>query len=393
MKFAKVIGAALLILVAVAAIEAAPAMARKVVLCEANEAFCKEANVSSGVFTAEAPAVLDFGAAGSLECASSLTQSEFVSNSISVGSISALSFSECSEGCTVEANDLPYEGLYESVSGGEADLRIVNLSGDVTLAVKCKTAECVYSTAKVDARFEVGGSGFVGVNSSLVEEEESFFCPATMRWEAFYEITSSPAPLYAALRGLAGPVFCKTNVEECPQEAIVAGVASEMFAPQMTVGTFVGGGTVTCAKGFFEIEDEELEATGPWRYKPASFSKCTSATYSACEVHFKNDPYKAQLIPLGGGEGSIGVSTGPGSGEPQLQVSCTYLKTPYACLYETTEFFLGFEAGAPPFMTESGKYEKVEGSASFCSTKVTLSAKYVSTTLGGKALYLTEAES
>lgn len=392
MRFPRVLGAALLILVALAACEVAPAMARKVVLCSANEAFCKKANVASGTFTSAAPAVLDFGAAGSIECASSLTQAEFVSSSIGVGSISALSFGECSEGCAVQANGLPYQGLYESVSGGEADLRIVKPSGEVALAVKCKTAECVYTAAKIDARFEGGEPGFVGVGGSLVEKEESFFCPPTMTWEAFYEITS-PSSLFAAFRGVEGPAFCKTNVEKCPQEAIVTEVAAETFVPQMSIGTFVGGGTIGCAEGFFLIQDEELEATGPWRYKPASFSKCTSATYTACEVKFKKDPYKAQLIPLGGGEGLIGVSQGPGGGKPQLQVSCTYLKTPYTCLYETPEFFLGFQAGAPPFLVESGKYEKVEGSASFCSTKVTLSAKYISTTLGGKALYLTEAES
>ncbi|MGH2976291.1 MAG: hypothetical protein ACRDLL_15725 [Solirubrobacterales bacterium] len=335
--------------------------------------------------------MLDFGAAGSVECASSLTQSEFVSSSIGVGTISALSFSECSEGCTVQADGLPYQGWYESVSGGEADLRILKLSGQVTLGVKCKTAECVYTTAEIGARFEGGEPGFVTVVSSLAEKEESFFCPATMTWEAFYQITS-PSSLYAAYRGVEGPAFCKVNVEKCPQESIVTEVSNEMFVPQMTLGTFVGGGTITCAEGFFLIVDEELEATGPWRYKPASFSKCTSATYSAGEVHFKNDPYNAQLTPIGGGEGSIGVSAGPGGGEPRLEVSCTYLKTPYTCLYKTAEFFLGFQAGAPPFTTESGKYEKVEGSASFCSTKVALTAKYLSTTLSGKALYLTEAE-
>jgi hypothetical protein len=74
-------------------------------------------------------------------------------------------------------------------------------------------------------------------------------------------------------------------------------------------------------------------------------------------------------------------------------VSCTYLKTPYTCLYKTVEFFLGFQAGSPPFVFESGKYEKVEGSTSFCSAKVTLSAEYISTTLGSKAIFLTEAES
>ena len=64
----------------------APAMAKKVVLCQANESFCKKANVSKGEFTANAGAVLNFGAAGTVECASSMTQSE-------IGKVSALTFS------------------------------------------------------------------------------------------------------------------------------------------------------------------------------------------------------------------------------------------------------------------------------------------------------------
>jgi len=377
----------LLALGAMLLLGAGQAAAKRTVFCEVNEALCKGADVMGDEFTAEAKAALHFSKGGTVECASSISQGE-------MGRITALSFGECSEGCTVKANGLPYVASYSSLSGGNAVLTIFgDVTLRVTLAVKCKTAECVYASSPFPTEFEGGEPGNVYVSQSLVEKEESFFCPESVTWEGAYTLTSPASALYVANRLLEGPVFCAANLEPCPQESIATGISSQLTETGMVVGTLGGGGTISCAGGFFLFQNEEREAEGPWRYKSGSFWECTSPTYTACDVHFAGIPYKALLFPEGEGNGQLQIVEGLGEVEPTLEIGCTYLETPYECVYSTPEFALGVNGGEPALLEESGTFLLVEGAKAFCTPEVTLAAEYEASGPVGEGVFLAEAES
>lgn len=378
--------ALLLTLAATLVAGAGSAAAQRLTFCKANETLCKGANLAGEGFSAQAEATLSFAGSGTIECASIISQSE-------MDWINTLSFSECSEGCTVSANGLPYGGgSYTSVAGGSANWAIYGYSGPVALAVKCKTAECVYSNTVAKGAFYGGEPAYAYVSETLVEKEKSFFCPESMVWEGFYEVTSPASPLYITYRAIEGPAFCTSNLELCPQESIPTNFTNTLAKSGMIAGAFGGGGTITCAEGFFLIQDEESEPKGPWRYKPGSFGKCTSATYTGCSVHYAIGPYKVVLFPTGKGNGVLTAGKGFGKEEPTLEVSCTYLKKLQKCKYRTPEFKLEFQGGGVAFLEETAIFERIEGPEAFCSKEVVLLAEYSPFYVGGTSMYLTEAE-
>ena len=195
----------------------------EVVLCKASEEPCRGENVTNGSFTATAEATLDFGEIGTVKCSSSLTQSE-------MSQISALPFSGCSEGCTAKAIGLPFNEAYFELSEGSSKLLIFNGGyGEPALAVKCGTAECVFSASTIETEFKGGKAASIPVSKSLTETAKSLFCPETVKWSATY--LTSPASLFVANRAVEGPGFCMVNKELCPQESIVSEVINTLSEP------------------------------------------------------------------------------------------------------------------------------------------------------------------
>ncbi len=372
MRIAKSSGLVALVLAAMSALGTGTAFAGEIALCKANETFCKAPNVASEEFTATSEATLDFGEAGIVKCSSSLTESE-------ISRISALSFSGCTEGCTVKANSLPYGDAYFELSEGSSKLLIYNAgSGEPKLAVKCGTAECVFSASSIETEFKGGKTASIPVSKVLTEKEKSFFCPETVKWTATY--LTSPSSLFVSYLSIEGAGFCEANEELCPQESVITEIFNTLSPPGMTVGKLVAGGSITCTEGFFVIRREEpYNPESLWRYKPTSFHKCTSATYTSCTVRYEGQPYGSEIIPTEGGNGEVRVSEWPVSeNTPALKIGCTYLETPFTCVYATPEFPLEFTGGASATVFEAASLERSTGSAFFCPEEVSLSGEYES---------------
>ncbi len=191
------------------------------------------------------------------------------------------------------------------------------------------------------------------------------------------------------------PGFCEVNKEPCPAESIVPEFLSQLIAPGMSFGKFIGGGSVTCSEATFHVlEEVELPL---WRYKPAGFvfGGCTSATYTNCGVTWLGQ-YSAELLPGGGGDGGIRVfeSQPFKEGVPALEVSCTYLKTAFSCVYATTEFLLGFSGGTSATIQQSVSLKRASGSPLTCPEAASMKASYETEELPWDepfpALYMTE---
>ena len=370
MSIAKLFGLIVVVLAAMSMVGSGSAYAEEIALCKVNETFCKAANVASEEFTATSEATLDFGEAGIVKCSSSLTESE-------ISRISALSFSGCTEGCTVKANSLPYGDAYFELSEGSSKLLIYNAgNGEPKLAVKCGTAECVFSVSSIETEFKGGKAALIPMSEVLTEKEKSFFCPETVKWSATY--LTSPSSLFVSYLAIEGPGFCEVNKELCPQESVITEAVSTLSSTGMTVGKLVAGGSITCTTGSFVIRREDwYDPESLWRYKPVEFNECTSATYTSCTVEYEGQPYGAEILPTVEGNGEIRVSEWPLSkNTPTLKISCTYMKTPFTCLYVTPEFSLEFLGGASATMFETASLNRLEGLAFFCPKVVSLSGEY-----------------
>ncbi len=386
MRFARLSSAAVTALAAIVLIGAAPASAQEeIVLCTVNAETCKAGQLAGDEFTAESKATLDFGELGSIQCSSAISQSE-------TGLISALSFGECSEGCTVKADGLPYGDEYSAAGEGNATLQIHDAgNGPPTLAVECGAAKCVFSSSAIEATLEGGQPPVVSMSNVLAEEEESFFCPKTVQWDASYAFVPKWLDLYASYYLPEGPTFCEVNAATCPAKS-VAVISHNELAGSMTFGKLIGGGTVSCADGGFLLLQEEA---GLWRFKPWAFAECSSATYTECGIKFKGQ-YSTELGPDGEGNGVALVFEHlmAKQGPPTLLVNCAYLETPFSCAYSTAEFSLEFNGGEAATVGQAVALKRTEGSPTFCPAITTLNATYeASNLLGepGSSLYMTES--
>lgn len=348
---------------------------QETVLCKANVEYCQGTNVSGYAFnSAPVEAKFDFGEAGKVQCTSQMFRNE-------EELVGTLSFSSCSEGCTVTASGLPYfANMYEPVAGsGKMSMTIGGL------AFKCGTAECVYKGFLSDLPVESGTPASVHVVKSLTEEEGSFFCPETVLWEANYKFKVPSAATYVTKRGVEGPVFCSVNETPCPQTSIQT-FNEFLSTSNIVIGLFPGSTQITCTFSGFALNNfSPYKVGGEWNYKPFGLSGCTSPVYTGCVLSQENPPYIGALAPSGKGNGTIMVSETP-SHVPTLSVKCSSGGTPFTCVYTAKSFSLKFTGGVPSTLSTATALTRQSGSPTFCSASVTLTGEYQNA--GGKALYM-----
>ncbi len=379
MRSIRMIGlAALAAAVALATIGAGTASASAdTVFCKANIKVCTGTNVSGYGFTSlpTTEAKFDLGEAGKVQCTSQMIRG-------SDERISTLSFSGCSEGCTVSASGLPaYANLNEPVAG--------NGKMSVTLGsfkVKCGTAECAYNGTLSALPVEGGKPAVVHVNKTLAEEGGSIFCPDSVQLEADYKFQTPSEAVYVTKRGTEGPLFCSVNETPCPEASIKLLNDFPLAAgTEMVFGKVLGGSNVTCAEGGFSLNDfEPYVPNATWSYKPWGYWSCSSSIFTECSF-VPNGLLHGKLTPSGGGNGSVTVSEGE-SGVPRISQSCHFNGNPFTCVYTATSFTLKFTGGKPASLSTTIAFTRQSGPSAICAPSATLTATSASNE--GSPLYM-----
>lgn len=356
---------------------------KEVVFCKVNVEVCTGSNVAGYAFTSTptTEAKFDFGESGKFQCTSQMFRHE-------TELITGLSFSSCSEGCAVTVSGLPAASdLYEPIAGNsKMNLWLGGFN------VKCGSAECAYAGTVTGVTVKGGTPAHVEVDNSLAEKGGNPLCPSTVQWEADYKFQTPSAATYVTARGAEGPLFCSVNETPCPQE--LPEEAARLFnsfplatGTQMVFGKVPGGSNITCNEGGLALNDfEPFVANAIWSYKPWGYSNCTSSVFTECTFGNPNPPYAGKLTPSGGGNGSITVSQWEGR-FPTFTQSCKSAGTPFTCTYATTSFSMKFTGGKPALLTNVIALKRTAGSATFCSSEVTLAASYEPKSEGG-ALYM-----
>jgi hypothetical protein len=368
----RVFGVVLCAIAVAMSLAAAPAVAdESVTLCKANEEFCIAPSLAGEAFTASGEASFEFGELGTVECASSMTRTEAIQ-------ISTLSFTGCSEGCSVKANNLPYTGSLESPSAGSGKMKLLaTVVGEIQIAVACGALECVYgsSTGTVDLTFSAGMPASIGVEKSLALKTKSFFCPKEITWDGIYEFTSPTFAVYMTTRKIEGNVLCGINEEICPQESIRGTLRALLKSGSTYTISKLVGGSLTCKASEFRLAKKLYKAEEPWHFQKFFVKGCSNPTYTGCVVNtFPEIIYNTQLLPASGGDGEIVVG-GLGGKEPALGIECTSGKTPFACTYAAEEMGLEFEGGEPATIQQLSSMTRVEGSKTFCPSSVVIQAE------------------
>ena len=351
MRLIRMIGlAAAVALVAISAIGAASASAdAETVLCKANEEKCKGTNYIGYAFTAEATGMkFKFSESGTTtQCSSTMVRGENET-------LSSLSFSSCTEGCTVTTKGFPVANLSEPVAGN-GKLTINSIS----LGIKCGTSECAYSGKLEKLGFTGGTPATFKINNTLNEEAKSILCPKSVSWEGEYKLKATTA---FVTKRATGPVFCTVNKAPCPAES--TRLKPEFHLQPKTSFVFNGlnGTTVSCTEAGFKLKNvTNFEPKPAWEYEGLTIAGCTATgAYTGCTIALEVSPYTATLEPLTETTGVINVKgvIKP----PTLSVSCKLAGAPFTCKYTSTGFSIKFFAGEPakqatlglPFTRSSG---------------------------------------
>lgn len=385
----RTVGFTLLVLIAVVCLGPVSAAAdESTTLCVVNaEEGCKAEDFAGEAFTATSTETsLDFGELGVVNCSSTMVRSE-------AGQLIALSFTGCSSGCAVKAENLPYNTDLIKPSSGNGRLNILNAGAEPRIAVLCGATECRYSNWFVEADVTGGEPAAVLVSLAMPELTKGFFCPKTAQWEGVYELTAPSSAVYVVKKAFEGPMFCLKNVEVCPQSAIADALWAELQPKTSFRVIKLIGGAVNCATTGFLLHDVVNKfSPGPWRQKTFPIAECTHPIYSGCTL--KREPVAnfGYLFPLGGGNGEVGIAAGESEEEPALRIECIAEEEPFECLYSTEEFWLEFEGGEQATMEEIGSMARLEGPPAFCPASVLVRGDYrvSETSGGGTQLYLTE---
>lgn len=368
--------AAIAVLATLATIGAATASA-STVLCKVNVEVCKGEDVSGYAFTSLpfTEATFDFGEGGKVQCSSQMVRAE---NEW----LNVLSFSGCSEGCTVKAGLPAWAYMYEPI-GGDGKMSI----GLGAFIIKCASSECLYKGSVSGLTVEGGKPAVVHVNKTLLEEGGSFFCPDSVQWEADYEFKVPTVAVYLAERGYEGPYFCSVNESPCPQESVrLYNEFPLATGTEVVFGKVPGGGNVTCTNGGFALNAFDPYAPNTtWSYKPWDSTTCSSTAFTECKLSMPNPPYGGKLAPSGGGNGSVTVSEWE-TGVPTVNQACKSKGTPFTCVYTATSFTLKVTGGKPASLSTTISLKRQSGSLSLCSASVTMTASYEPS--GGSALYM-----
>lgn len=369
MKIAIKTGAALAVMLSIVAFfGVTSALADKTnTLCNANGEACRKANYAGEAFTATSEATFNFGELGTVKCSSTMLRTDAEPN----GVISSLTFTGCSEGCTIKATNLPAAAVLEPTTGGNG-----NMIFGFNLGVLCGGIECAYETGGYFQEFKGGNPASIPMNRTLKKTTGSFLCPKAPKWEAVYKITSPASAVYILKKAKEGPVFCNVNENPCLQTHVSSTFTLSLQKSTSFKITKLVGGVLTCAtsKSTFTKGGQYLFEPGPWLYNVQLLS-CTNPTYTSCSVSRVASEY-AYLIPSTGGNGEIVVKAGETGVNPGLLVKCSSAEVPFECEYSTEEFSIEFTGGISPSFNELGSMARLSGSATFCPASIVVQAAY-----------------
>jgi hypothetical protein len=357
--------AAVLALTAMSAIGVAAASAEpEAVLCKANEEKCKGTNYIGYAFTASATGMkFKFSESGTTtQCDGTMVRSESES-------VTTLSFSSCTEGCTVTAQSLPYTANISEPIAGNGKLTMT-IAG---LGIKCGTSECVYS-GKLEKLGVTGGTpALIKVNNTLNEEAKSILCPKTVSWEGEYKLAVTSA---FVTKRATGPVFCTVNKAPCPAES--TRLKPEFHLQPKTSFVFNGlnGTAVSCTEAGFKLKNvTNFEPKPSWEYEGLTITGCTATgAYTGCTIALEVSPYSATLEPLKEAAGVINVKgvIKP----PTLSVACKLAGAPFTCKYASTGFPIKFFGGEPAKQATLGVPFTKSSGPSVCFENGSVTAEY-----------------
>jgi hypothetical protein len=144
------------------------------------------------------------GEKSNLKCnSSSVTGKTTAAGTPIVGQITALTFSGCELGCTVEALHLPYKAEIDSTGSDDGVLTISSGgSGVPQIRNNCLGKSCTLGAAKISIDIEGGAPATIrAVNEALTREGgEEAVCGNTAKWSAVYR-SSEPMALFIESAG------------------------------------------------------------------------------------------------------------------------------------------------------------------------------------------------
>jgi hypothetical protein len=302
------------------------------------------------------------------ECSSQMVRAENES-------ITTLSFSSCTEGCTVTAKSLPpTANLSEPIAGnGKLTMTIPGLT------IKCGTSECVYSGALEKLPVTGGTPAAIKINNPLSEAAKNILCPKSVLWEGEYKLKATTA---FVTKRATGPVFCTVNKTPCPAESTRLKPEFHLQAKTNFVLKVLNGtsSTINCSEAGFRLSNVEIhEPNDSWNYEALAIGGCTSsAPYSGCTVAF-GSPYASTLEAFGESAGLIDVSATPKV--PTMSISCKVSGAPFTCVYGATSgMLIKFTGGEPAKLPMLGVgLTRGSGQPAVCLESGTMSAEYQST--------------
>jgi hypothetical protein len=383
MRSIRTIGLALVLaLTALTAIGAGSASANEeTVLCKAKVAECANGNYIGYAFSASGTVKFKLGEITTVQCSGTMERSK-------TEMVTALTFSGCTEGCTVTATNLPFKAdLSEPIEGNG------KLSAIVTgLLVKCGGNECVYGHTKTSEFPVTGGTkAAIIVNKTLFEETGNVLCHSSAQWETEYKVAGGST--YVTKRGISGPMFCLTSEVPCGVEA--RRMEEEFsLAPETTLvfSPFINGSQIKCSEAKYRLKNlNSYIPGGEWRYEPLSLAGCTSTIYTGCTAAMEASPYPSSLSASGKGNGTITVSE-PSAGATVLSIKCSLIGTKFTCTYKLTSassFSIGFTGGVPSSSAVSANLTRLTGPNNICGTPITMTGTFQSTV--NKLLYMSSS--
>lgn len=208
MKYAKMLGLAVMAAMALSAIAGA-STASATELCSVNAAGCS----GGTMYPAETvvSAQLKTGAVAELTspitnvtCKKSTTSGKTTTTGSAtetvLGQITALTFTECTdtagEKCTAEAVNLPYKGEIHATGSGNGTLTVSSSGkGNPGATVVCGLViNCTFSTALASLSV-TGGNPALAVANKIGLNLAGGICPTEAHWDSQYEVTA-PKPLF-----------------------------------------------------------------------------------------------------------------------------------------------------------------------------------------------------
>jgi hypothetical protein len=123
-------------------------------------------------------------------------------------------------------------------------------------------------------------------------------------------------------------------------------------------------------------------STGGGHINLLTFTECTTANGTACNVKAVNLNYSATATATGSGNGTLTIAQGTGPGAPGATVECGFLIN---CTFTSTDLILDVSGGGPAII--HAKEEPLARSGGFCPEVATWDATYQVT--APNPLYLT----